>query len=184
MSNVSFIKLNLASVHSPTEDFTPLHGVGSYNELENVNTLLAQAGSMLPDGSGLPKKIELPALNTGTFSSELPLPSNLNFGVTYYPTKRWTVSGEVQFVGWGKYDALDVSFSPSSLSVYNMHADKKYKNSFIYRAGAEFAATNRLDIRFGAYFDQTPVEDEYLNPETPSLNKLGIPAGLSRVPTM
>ena len=147
--------------------------------LENVNTLLAQAGSMLPDGSGLPKKIELPALNTGTFSSELPLPSNLNFGVTYYPTKRWTVSGEVQFVGWGKYDALDVSFSPSSLSVYNMHADKKYKNSFIYRAGAEFAATNRLDIRFGAYFDQTPVEDEYLNPETPSMNKLGITAGLS-----
>ena len=138
--------------------------------LEQVNGLLQMMGQ-----SG----VAVPPLNQGTFSAELPLPDNWNVGLTYRPTERWTVSGEVQFVGWGAYDALDVHFSPSSLSQYDIHAEKKYKNSRIYRLGGQFAATNRLDVRLGAYFDESPVEEEYLNPETPSMNKLGITAGLS-----
>ena len=73
-----------------------------------------------------------------------------------------------------------MNFYPASeLSDYDIDAPKKYKNSRIYRLGTQFAATNRLDLRLGAYFDETPVEDNYLNPETPSMNKLGITAGLS-----
>ena len=45
--------------------------------------------------------------------------------------------------------------------------------------GAEYAATPRLDVRLGAYWDESPVEEDYLNPETPSMNKLGITAGCS-----
>ena len=106
--------------------------------------------------------------------------SNWNVGLTYKPNDRWIVSGEVQFVGWGAYNSLVVNFYPASeLSDYDIDAPKKYKNSRIYRLGTQFAATNRLDLRLGAYFDETPVEDNYLNPETPSMNKLGITAGLS-----
>lgn len=36
-----------------------------------------------------------------------------------------------------------------------------------------------MDLRVGAYYDQTPVKDDYLNPETPSMNKLGLTAGFS-----
>ena len=158
---------DIALNYANEEHFTQLVG--------QINTLLAQFGPAL----GITNSISIPALNTGTFSSELPLPDNWNVGLTYRPTERWTVSGEVQFVGWGAYDALDVHFSPSSLSQYDIHAEKKYKNSRIYRLGGQFAATNRLDVRLGAYFDESPVEEEYLNPETPSMNKLGITAGLS-----
>ena len=143
--------------------------------VQQINGLLAQ----LPEGMGLPTAIGIPPLNEGTFSAELPLPSNLNVGITYRPNRDWTLSGEVQFVGWGAYDALDVHFSPSSLSPYDLHADKKYENSRIYRLGAEYAATKRLDVRLGAYWDESPVKDDYLNPETPSMNKLGITAGCS-----
>ena len=145
------------------------------NLVQQINGLLAQ----LPEGMGLPTAIGIPPLNEGTFSAELPLPSNLNVGITYRPNRDWTLSGEVQFVGWGAYDALDVHFSPSSLSPYDLHADKKYENSRIYRLGAEYAATKRLDVRLGAYWDESPVKDDYLNPETPSMNKLGITAGCS-----
>lgn len=103
----------------------------------------------------------------------------MNVGITYRPTDRWTVSGEVNFVGWGAYEALNVHFSPSTLSKYDLNADKKYKNFRIYRICGQFAATNRLDVRLGAYFDESPVKDDYLNPETPSMNKLGLTAGLS-----
>ena len=158
---------DIALNYANEEHFTQLVG--------QINTLLSQFGPAL----GITNSISIPALNTGTFSSELPLPDNWNVGLTYRPTKDWTISGEVQFVGWGAYDQLAIHFSPSSLSGYDMAADKKYENTRIYRVGAQYAATDRLDIRFGAYFDESPVKDDYLNPETPSMDKLGITAGLS-----
>lgn len=151
--------------------------------LQQVNTLLQTVNTMTGGNTSLPSSISIPALNNGTFSAELPLPSNLNVGITYHPTPTWTISGEVQFVGWGAYDALDVSFEPSSLSAYNMHAEKKYHNSRIYRLGAQHTLTNRFDIRFGSYVDQSPVYEDYLNPETPSMTKWGLTTGCSFRPT-
>ncbi len=147
--------------------------------LQQINTLIAMAKQMgiqgLPEGG-----INVPPLESGTFSAELPLPDNWNVAVTYRPTQRWTVSGEVQFVGWNAYKSLDVYFHPDAeLGQYNIAAPKEYENTRIYRLGAQYATTDRLDIRFGAYFDETPVKDEYLNPETPSMNKLGLTAGFS-----
>lgn len=147
--------------------------------LQQINTLIAMAKQMgiqgLPEGG-----INVPPLESGTFSAELPLPDNWNVAVTYRPTQRWTVSGEVQFVGWNAYKSLDVYFHPDAeLGQYNIAAPKEYENTRIYRLGAQYATTDRLDIRFGVYFDETPVKDEYLNPETPSMNKLGLTAGFS-----
>lgn len=124
--------------------------------------------------------MSIPPLDQAYFKSQLPLPSNFNVGVTYHPTNRWTVSGEVQFVGWGTYEELGIEFFPAAqFGDYNQAPAKNYKNTRIYRVGAQHALTGRMDLRFGAYFDGTPVKDDYLNPETPSMNKLGLSAGFS-----
>lgn len=163
---------DIALRYANEEHFTQL--------VQQINTLMSKFGPAL----GINQPIGIPPLNTGTFSAELPLPSNLNVGITYHPTQDWTVSGEVQFVGWGAYNSLDVKFSPESeLGKYNISAPKNYKNTRIYRVGAQYAVTDRLDVRLGAYYDESPVEDNYLNPETPSMNKLGITTGCSFRPT-
>ena len=150
------------------------------NVFKNIGAVMAIAKKFnIP----IPVNMQIPPLDQGSFSSSLPLPSNLNVGITYRPTDRWTVSGEVQFVGWGAYDKLSIEFSPSSLSPYNMVAEKNYKNVRIYRVGSEYKVTNRFDVRLGAYFDETPVEDDFLNPETPSMSKLGLTCGFSFRPT-
>lgn len=148
--------------------------------MSQVNGLIQQLkaqGVAVPPS--LDKGIGVPPLEQGTFSAELPLPDNWNVAITYKPTNRWILSGEVQFVGWGAYKSLDVNFSPSSLAGYSLKAEKNYHNTRIYRLGAQFGATKRLDVRLGAYFDESPVKDNYLNPETPSMDKLGLTAGLS-----
>lgn len=150
-----------------------------YANREAVEEILTTVNKVLPL-LGVTKPIALPEFNNATFSSQLPLPQNISVGLTYRPTNRWVVSGEVQFVGWGAYDQLAVNFYPQEeLGQYDIIAPKKYKNSAIFRVGTEFAATKRLDVRFGSYFDQSPVDADYLNPETPSMNKLGLTAGLS-----
>lgn len=145
----------------------------TYANKDDMDKLMGLVSMIMPG-------FQLPPLDQATFSAELPLPDNWNVGVNYKPTNRWDLSAEVQFVGWGAYKTLDVKFSPDSeLGKYNISAPKNYKNSRIYRLGAQFAATNRLDVRLGTYFDESPVKDDFLNPETPSMNKLGITAGLS-----
>ncbi len=122
---------------------------------------------------------KIPPLDMGYLNAELPLPSNFNIGATYTLSSKWIFSGELQFVGWGAYKSLDVEFRPESLSQFNISAPKNYKNTIIYRVGSQYAVTERFDLRLGAYFDESPVKSDFLNPETPSMDKLGLTTGFS-----
>lgn len=127
---------------------------------------------------------QIPPLDMGFLEAELPLPSNLNIGLSYKANEKWLFSGELQFVGWGAYQSLAVKFRPEEeLGKYNIDAPKKYQNTVIYRAGTQYALTNRFDLRMGMYFDESPVKSDFLNPETPSMDKLGFTAGFSFRPT-
>ena len=121
-------------------------------------------------------------LDNGTFAASLPLPSNWNFGVSYMPTDRWIVSFDLQYVGWDAYDRLVVDFKENMLNDNDQDLKKDYKNTFVYRLGAQWQALKTLQVRLGAYFDETPVRSNYYNPETPGANKLGVSAGLSYEP--
>lgn len=124
--------------------------------------------------------LQIPPLDMGYLEAELPMPSNLNVGLTYIPNAKWLFSGELQFVGWETYKSLSVKFRPEEeLGQYNIDAPKNYKNTIIYRAGAQYALTNRFDLRLGAYYDESPVKSDFLNPETPSMDKLGLTSGFS-----
>ena len=147
------------------------------NETEFKAKILAPVNQLLPL---LGKdQVVIPPLDEGTFRAEMPLPSNFNVGLTFRPTDRWIVSGEVQFVGWGAYKELAIQFTENVLNGYNITATKDYKNTRIYRIGGEFKATGRLDVRAGVYFDESPVRTNNYNPETPGMNKLGLSAGFS-----
>lgn len=126
---------------------------------------------------------QIPPLDQGTFKASLPMPSNLTLGVAYQATERLLLSGEVQFIGWGTYDYLSLDFSEEVLNGYSIKAKKNYHNTRAYRVGGEYAITNRFDIRLGAYYDQSPVDDDYLNPETPSMDKLALTTGFTFRPT-
>lgn len=124
----------------------------------------------------------VPPLEDGTFKAELPLPSNTTLGVSYRPNDKWLLGVDLQFVGWHAYDSLNVIFTENVLNGYTIKAKKDYKNTMIYRVGAQYQATERLDVRAGLYYDQSPIREDNYNPETPGMNKLGMSAGLSFEP--
>jgi len=49
----------------------------------------------------------------------------------------------------------------------------------IYRIGAQYSANEKLDLRAGFYYDETPTNKKYYTPETPGADKIGISAGAS-----
>ena len=48
-----------------------------------------------------------------------------------------------------------------------------------YRIGASYKTTDRLVLRAGVYYDQSPIRKKLYNPETPGMDKLGLSAGLT-----
>ena len=149
----------------------------------NMEDLLAKYGPMLNQlpGVTIPNS-SIPKYDEGTFHAELPLPSNTTLGVSYRPTDRWELALDLQYVGWNAYDSLNVYFNEAELGIAPIKAEKDYKNSMTYRIGASYKTTDRLVLRAGVYYDQSPIRKKLYNPETPGMDKLGLSAGLTFEP--
>ncbi|MDR2999811.1 MAG: outer membrane protein transport protein [Fibromonadaceae bacterium] len=133
----------------------------------------------------------LPKFEDGTFSAELPLPANLNAGVSFRPIDKLLLAFDFQMIFWGTYKELALDFTDDvtmpfvtpggiiDVPLPKPISKKNYKDAFAYRFGAQYTVIDQLDVRLGMYFDETPVKSEYLTPESPSTNKLGSTVGLS-----
>lgn len=139
--------------------------------------LIQQLGQLKP-GTEL-----IPALDKGTFRTELPLPTTVTWGVSFRPTKRWELAVDLQWVGWSAYKDLNVSFNEKELGIKDIYSVKNYSNTLAFRFGGQYRATDFLTARMGMYVDESPVSSDYLNPETPSMTKVAYTAGLSLRPT-
>ena len=149
----------------------------------NMEDLLAKYGPALNQLLGVTiPNISIPKYDEGSFRAELPLPSNTTLGVSYRPTDRWELALDLQYVGWNAYDSLNVHFNEAELGIAPIKAEKNYKNSMTYRIGASYKTTDRLVLRAGVYYDQSPIRKKLYNPETPGMNKLGLSAGLTFEP--
>jgi len=112
------------------------------------------------------------------FDAELPLPANLSVGATYELTEKLSLSAEANWVGWSAYKSLDFDFRENTALLQDASSPRNYKNSWVYKIGAEVRAAERLWLRAGVYYDLTPVKKGYMTPETPDANRLGLTAGV------
>ena len=121
----------------------------------------------------------IPALDQGTFHTELPLPTTVTWGVSYRPNAKWQMAVDLQWIGWSAYKDLNVAFNETELGIKDIYSVKNYSNTLSARFGAEYRALNWLTARAGIYFDESPVDSNYLNPETPSMTKIAYSLGAS-----
>ncbi|MDE7461506.1 MAG: outer membrane protein transport protein [Paramuribaculum sp.] len=122
---------------------------------------------------------DLNIINSANFAAEMPCPYVLNFGVSYRPTSRLTLALDAQLTGWHAYRHLDIDFLAEQLTPYDQHLTKNYSNAWAVKAGAQYALTQRLDLRAGMMIDTTPVSTLHYNPETPGMTKIEPAVGFS-----
>jgi long-chain fatty acid transport protein len=106
-------------------------------------------------------------LKTTGLSAQLPMPAELGVGVSFKPFKKMLVAVDYNYTYWDIYQELVIDFKndlPSSVS------DKSYKNTNTYRFGAEYTVNDKIKVRAGYYYDQSPLTSEHFSPETPSLD--------------
>lgn len=115
------------------------------------------------------------------FDAELPLPANLDFGISYKATEKLMLALELNWVMWSAYDSLKFTFKEKG-ELLNSSNPRKYKDNFIPRIGASYQVNDKLCVRVGGYYDPTPTDEEYFTPETVSLNTVAFTFGLSYMP--
>lgn len=118
-------------------------------------------------------------INNAEFTAKMPAPWVLSFGASYKPIDRLVIAADARLTGWSAYKELNVDFLDQRLAPYNQHIEKKYKNSWAVSVGAQYALTDRLDLRAGLMVDTSPVDDQHYNPETPGMTKIEPAVGLS-----
>ncbi len=122
---------------------------------------------------------ELDLIDNANFTAEMPTPWVLGLGVSYKPINKLTLAFDARLTGWHAYKRLDIEFLSEQLTPYNQNIEKRYKNSWCYSLGAQYAVTDRFDARLGLMVDTSPVNKNYYNPETPGMTKVEPTIGLS-----
>lgn len=122
---------------------------------------------------------QLNILDQANFKAQMPCVGVLNLGASFKPVDRLTLAADLQLSFWSAYKKLDIEFLSEQLTPYNQNLEKNYKNSFTYHLGAQYALTNRLDLRAGLMIDTAPMRTDIYNPETPGMTKIEPSCGLS-----
>lgn len=113
------------------------------------------------------------------FDATLPLPSMTTIGIGYKVNEKLLVSAEASFVGWEAYESLDFDFKDNSAALEDSENPRNYENSYIIRVGGQYSCNDNFDFRLGAYYDQSPVQDDFFSPETPNSDNIGLTTGLT-----
>ncbi|MBK6347793.1 MAG: outer membrane protein transport protein [Bacteroidales bacterium] len=138
--------------------------------------------------SGAEAKFTVPSTLAGNFpadnkfSTTLPLPANLDFGLSYNVSEDLMIGLSLNYVFWSVYDSLIFDFETNTPALPDSKNPRLYEDKLIVRLGGEYTINDKFAIRAGGYYDPSPVNEEYFSPETPSLNNLGLTAGLSYKP--
>ena len=117
-----------------------------------------------------------------TVTTSLPLPANFDLGISYRFSDKLMAGINLNYVFWSAYESLDLDFEINTIALNDLQSPREYKNTLIFRTGAEYLVLDNLFLRAGAYFDPSPVNEFYFSPETPGLNNIGLSTGLSFFP--
>jgi long-chain fatty acid transport protein len=116
------------------------------------------------------------------FSAELPLPGNLDFGISYQVSEKLLMAVELNAIFWSVYDSLIIDFKENNDKLSDSRNPREYGDGFIPRIGVEYKFNDKLTARAGVYYDATPTNEEYFTPETVSLTQFAFTLGLSYMP--
>jgi long-chain fatty acid transport protein len=112
--------------------------------------------------------------NLNDATAPLKLPAIAYLGLSWAP-KPFTFEFDAQWTQWSTFNSLKVDFGqtigagPAATS--GLEKEKDWSDVWAYRFGAQYAATDWLDLRAGIIYDPSPIPRRTLDPLVPSGNR-------------
>jgi long-chain fatty acid transport protein len=160
--------------------------VGAYYQKNKLSagvsyqgTIAMKATNQTATFTNIPVAASASFPENNTFSTSLPLPGELTVGIGYKASKKLTAALDYVFTQWSAYDSLNFVFGTKTTALDVSRSARMYKNTSSVRLGANYNASKKVDVRGGVFYDQTPVKDGYVTPESPDNDRLGFTLGAS-----
>ncbi len=119
-----------------------------------------------------------PTLTDQDATHPLTLPNQLNMGLAYRPAKPLLFTFTLTLDRWIVYDA-DVFSGTVGSPPLVITVPRDYRNAWLYRFGAEWQATNRLELRGGFHRDTSGYRSTTLSPTLPDASNWAVSVGAS-----
>jgi long-chain fatty acid transport protein len=107
-------------------------------------------------------------------SADLGTPESLGVSLSQQVTDRLSLSGTVEWTNWSRFNELRVKFDaggPDSVT------EEQWDDTFFFSLGADYKLTDRLTIRGGVAYDQSPVSDKFRTARLPDEDRYWIAIG-------
>ncbi len=107
-------------------------------------------------------------------------PDVLSIGVAYRPTKKIVLALDLERTGWSSYDSLDVDLEGEVplAGFVDSSETKDWKDVWAIKVGIEYAATEKISLRGGYVYDNTPAPEHTLDPRLPDSDQQNISFGV------
>lgn len=102
----------------------------------------------------------------GRGETQITMPHVVRGGIGYRPLEKLFVELDATYTTWQTYQKLEIDFvndKPQDSSTLR----QDWSNTWTFGLGAEYHVTERLPVRLGLKFDQTPVPDNRVGPASP-----------------
>lgn len=116
-------------------------------------------------------------------SSENTLPQSVVFGYSYLPNEKWTFNTDIEWMDWSSVEQEKIVYEfeqdPTRLAVLNAGnpIDRDWHSTISVSTGVEYKATDRLRLRTGYYYHQTPIPEATLDTSLPDSDSHSITFG-------
>jgi len=135
-------------------------------------------GNIALDTSNVPAPLQPFVPTEGQVSTAFNFPNILGVGAAFNVTKKFLVTADVHYILWSTYKeyVIDITYTglpkPAPETV-----TENWKDSVILRGGLQYQLTDKLALRAGILWDQTPQPAESADPNLPDANRVAITGG-------
>jgi len=115
----------------------------------------------------------LPAGN-GPVTADTTLPDSASLSLFHKLNERWDLLADVTWTGWSDFDELRIV---RTSGVVVGLTPENWDDSFRYSVGANYHLNDKLTLRGGVAYDETPVSDAYRTARIPDESRTWIAVG-------
>jgi len=115
---------------------------------------------------------------TAAVDTTLKLPDIVSAGIRQRVTDRLTLMGTVEWSNWSRIGTSVINNS-SFITGTNLQLPFQYDDGWFYSVGAEYIVNERLKLRTGFAFEQSPISDHVRTPRLPDNDRYWASAGLT-----
>lgn len=126
---------------------------------------------------GVPSLLQaIPTFQSQNASARVSTPDSVDLSVYHEISDRWAVTGDVQWTNWSRFDELRVDFAEAG--VPDDVTQEQWRDSWFFALGTQYDPLDRVTLRAGLAYDQTPARDKYRTARLPDQDRYWIAAGV------